>query len=55
MEKKEYKKPNAKTILLDSIGTLLTGSLEGVGEEIDGDASVQGHRRGFSWDEEDEE
>lgn len=55
MVKKNYSKPNLKVIPIDMQENLLQDSNElGFGDG-DGEAGVKGHRRGFSWDEEDEE
>lgn len=55
MTKKNYSEPRLKIILIDTDQMLLADSNEVVeGSEEDG-FGVKGHRRGFSWDDEDEE
>ena len=56
MVKKNYSKPNLKVIPIDMQENLLQDSNEvGFDGGGDRDSDVKGHRRGFSWDDEDEE
>ena len=54
MTKKNYSEPRLKIILIDTDQMLLAESYIGQ-EEDDCELGVKGHRRGFSWDDEDEE
>lgn len=53
MIKKNYQKPNSKVIELGIISAVLIGSNEG-GEVEEGGDAVKGHRRGFSWEDDEE-